>query len=510
MEHTSTTNIYASELFVLFSGYEKAFGRYTVRRSNDKGKMEGKALTIHEPITVEDWLTHVKGTGPGVGIIPLRADNSIVWGAIDIDVIGIDHKMLEKRCTDFSLPLVICASKSGGAHCYLFLDQPTPASKIVSILEKWAAALGHGGCEIFPKQTSRYDGKDVGNWLNMPYFGGGRRCIHDGRELTLPAFLDYAKSMRQTAKQLGTIAVTPSADAEGLFADGPPCLQFLAANGGFPDNTRNEGLYNVAVYLKKKDGIDGIDGVKSRLNEYNAKMCHPSLTTSEMATIEKSVGRKDYEYRCRNAPIAAHCMRGACLKREFGVGGGGPAVQNATRYMGDEVIWYFDVDDKRLCLANGDMTVQKKFQDAIFGATGRMPHQMAPNNWRIFLDDLGQRSSVIEVPEEFTDFGVFRLMLESYLLGQARTTSRDQLAESDSPFITGEGDVWFKSTGLRKHLITHSFKCSNSDLYRWLRQLGAEPEEIKIKGKDYRIWKMAAPQGVKIDEELPEFGTEEF
>ncbi|MER8545971.1 hypothetical protein NKH41_09545 [Mesorhizobium sp. M1169] len=208
----------------LFQGFERAHGRYDIKRANEKGKNEGKAVTYPSPPTLQLWQTHVEGSGAGLGIIPLRSDNTVLWGCIDIDVIGIDHAALEAKCKRLALPLVICRSKSGGAHCFLFLRDPVEATVVVDPLSAWAALLGYGGCEIFPKQTMRYDlEKDIGNWLNMPYFFAektNRYGIKNGEMLDLQQFIQHAEEMSVTEDDL--TAVNVASDDNDMFSDGPP------------------------------------------------------------------------------------------------------------------------------------------------------------------------------------------------------------------------------------------------------------------------------------------------
>jgi hypothetical protein len=69
------------------------------------------------------------------------------------------------------LPLVVCRSKSGGAHLFLFVNQWASAKDMQEVLRHVAAALGYGDCEIFPKQTSlQLKRGDVGNFLNLPFY----------------------------------------------------------------------------------------------------------------------------------------------------------------------------------------------------------------------------------------------------------------------------------------------------------------------------------------------------
>ena len=53
----------------------------------------------------------------------------------------------------------------------------------------------------------------------------------------------------------------------------------------------------------------------------------PPLPLSEVTVVAKQLERKDYAYRCSDAPINAHCNKELCQTRKFGIGS---AIQNAT------------------------------------------------------------------------------------------------------------------------------------------------------------------------------------
>ena len=75
----------AEEFFSLFKGSDIAHGTYVVQSSRSAdGKKQGVAKVIREPTTLDMWVEHLKG-GSGLGIIPIRSDNTCQWGAIDID-----------------------------------------------------------------------------------------------------------------------------------------------------------------------------------------------------------------------------------------------------------------------------------------------------------------------------------------------------------------------------------------------------------------------------------------
>ena len=105
-----------------------------------------------------------------------------------------------------NFPLIVCRSKSGGAHVFLFTKENIPASLMQSKLKSMAKILGYEGSEIFPKQTEiLVDRGDTGNFLNLPYYNetkGLRYAINDnGTSCTLEEFYElydvYAAQKKQ-------------------------------------------------------------------------------------------------------------------------------------------------------------------------------------------------------------------------------------------------------------------------------------------------------------------------
>lgn len=494
----------------LFEGYEFAHGTYIVRGANDRGKMEGKALTLKGGATEQDWKLHLSGNGPGLGIIPLLSDDTVVWGCIDIDIIGIDLKALETKCRQFSFPLVICRSKSGGAHAFLFFSERVPAVKAINALTTWASVLGYGGCEIFPKQSTRYNEEDIGNWLNMPYFYAertNRYCLHDGEELDIDQFLEFAYSMRQTEAYLDNLPQGDRLDGkdlnEGLFEEGPPCLQIIHAQGGLPDGTRNEGMYNVAVYLRKRFP----DKWKDHLQEYNLAMCDPPLSLSDINTIAKSVDKKAYDYRCKKPPIQSHCNRKLCYKREWGVGEGAsspgrPEVLEMKKIIGNPTIVYVTINGTRVKFEHDEFIVQPAFQKKVHEMVNIMPPPLPPDRWVRFINDISQNADIEEAPHDVTEAGHFESLFYSYVTGLAKNQTVETFVTSMYPLRTEEGEVWFRYDGLVKFLGQQNYKIkSNTGIAELLKSppFHAKSSTVDVKGKRHRIWKMKAPDISTID-----------
>ena len=194
----------AERLAALLRGAEDAHGTYTVPRTvsgGSKVEIKGTAQTLREPPTTAMWESHLRGDR-GMGVIPIRADGTCWWGALDIDDYSVVHVDLLARLRDLRAPVAVCRTKSGGARVFLFLSETVAATELRQVLRALAAAIGYGECEIFPKQDSVLRDKgQLGNWIAAPYHGGDRTdqfCVReDGRGMSVSAFVDHALSLEQ-------------------------------------------------------------------------------------------------------------------------------------------------------------------------------------------------------------------------------------------------------------------------------------------------------------------------
>ena len=176
-----------------FEGSSVAHGQTTVGDVRKNGKTEAKSFIVREPLTKHLIDSHLQGEH-GVGAIPINSQNMCKFGALDIDTYPVDHLAILKKCRRFKLPLVVCRSKSGGAHLFLFMQDWISATDMRDHLMEFAAVLGYGGCEVFPKQNKILAERgDVGNFINLPYFAADntlRYAINQkGDELSLESFL---------------------------------------------------------------------------------------------------------------------------------------------------------------------------------------------------------------------------------------------------------------------------------------------------------------------------------
>ena len=119
----------------IFDGLQLAYGTYKIEKTQSNGKNTGKATIVREPRTTALWEGHLSGKGQGIGIVPINEDNMCVWGCVDVDQYPLDHKLLVEKIRKLKLPLIVCRSKSGGAHCFLFTTAPVDAKDMQATLQ---------------------------------------------------------------------------------------------------------------------------------------------------------------------------------------------------------------------------------------------------------------------------------------------------------------------------------------------------------------------------------------
>ena len=326
---------------LLFSGLTSAHGTFFPTRMEGK-KQIGNAKTVREPIVEELWVSHLSGK-MGLGIVAIDEQSECRWAAIDIDDYDLDLEHILKLIEN--TPLVCCRSKSGGAHLYIFCIQPVSARIMRDYLRNTVGNLGLGTSEIFPKQDQIFAERgDVGNWLNMPYYGNDRVCvISNGKGIEeLDAqkfvFLAYKKRVPVTFFDKTDKIDYDKSPIEG----GPPCLQVMSING-FPPHTRNISLFNIGVYLKRATP----DQWKMMIRQFNKKLfADKPLSEKEVDEITKSLDKKEYAYQCYEEPLCSFCNAKLCRTRKYGISNvvGLPIINSVTKVTGDLSMWFIDVE----------------------------------------------------------------------------------------------------------------------------------------------------------------------
>lgn len=486
----------AARFMRLFAGFDQAYYTSDVTgQTNAQGKATAKYKTVRERLTVDVWMKHLEGE-QGLLIIPIDKDNKCRWGCIDVDDYSIDLVALAKRLQSMRLPLVLCRTKSGGGHIFVFLKEPVSANVLQGWIREVAAGLGLSKCEIFPKQTEvLLDRGDLGNGLNMPYFGGDKTPRHaikpDGGAASMLEFLDAVEGCLVHPSTLTSLGIKKE---DELLKGGPPCLQTLAANG-FPDGTRNNGLMALGTFCKKAHP----DRWKEQLEEMNRKFMQPPLPSDEVAGVIKQLERKDYNYRCPDHPLVQFCNSGVCRTRKFGVGASGamPLITSLTKLNTDPPLWFLDVEGGRLELQTEDLLIQGRFQKKCMEILNVVPPKMQEAQWQNLLQGLLDKVQVIEAPADAGTKGAFFDLLESFCTDRARGKNREDLLRGLP--LDEEGRTYFRLKDLMAYLQRHHFKdYGQQQVLARLRDLNAIHGFWKVKGRGVNWYSI--PQFDTMDE----------
>ncbi|WP_321471051.1 hypothetical protein [uncultured Paludibaculum sp.] len=513
----------AARFHALFAGLEKGHGTYNnICQQRADGKRTGDPLTKRAPVTDALWQAHLDGEN-GIGIIPIRDDGTCLFGAVDIDVYdGLDPAAIAAQLTKLKLPLMPCRSKSGGVHVYLFCKEPVPAQKIQERLRDVAARLGHGNSEIFPKQTQTTE-KDLGSWINMPYFGGDETNRYgvqpNGDPYTMEGFLTAADAAKvdmaffdAASEKTGRKKKEASAGQIAL-PDGPPCLQHLVELG-FPNGTRNTGLFALGVYFRRARPSDWQEHIEAANQKYFAE----PLPSGEVQPIVGSLARKDYVYMCSKQPLAPHCNAVVCRSRKYGIGGGAsgfPILGQLRKLLTTPPVWFLDVTTRdgdviALEMSTDDLQDPNAFQRQCIDRLDLMPQMPSRVVWQQTINQL--LSAVLRLdppPEDASTEGMFWELLEGFCTGRTQAQSKDEVLLG-KPF-TENGRTYFRTADLMRYLGQKQFKDYKVQQLAKVLKMRKDPkdpkkdwathEQCRIGAKVVNLW--SVPEFARRDDDFP-------
>ena len=472
----------------IFKGLERAYGQYRSGEQKDNGKQGGQAYIVKGIVTDKMWQDHLEGKNPSLGIIPIMDDSKCYWGCIDVDMYPINLKELVQKINLKRLPLIVCRSKSGGAHIFIFTKEAVSAVLMREKLSDIAAFLGFANCEIFPKQIEiRADRGDTGNFLNLPYFNGDetdRYAINDeGKSYSLIEFFTLYSKVVLTEVDLKKVSTTKKVEGNGF--DGPPCLEHLMQEN-IPEGGRDNTLYQYAVYAKKK----WPDSWQDKLDGFNHKHMDPHLPSKQVQKTITQHEKKNYQYKCKDQPMCSVCNSSLCKTRKFGIGNSyNHTVTDLTKYESDESVWFLNLDGRRLCINTDEFFDQAKFRKACMNSLNVLPNKMSARDWDARLQSLLSEVIIFDMPEEVTKIGRFDNHLEDFLADQGEAMTIDEILIDKAWTPQDEEVTYFRLSSLEKYLTKKRFNdFSSTQMCARVRELDGDSTKKKIRGKTHHLW----------------------
>ena len=482
----------------VFAGLQTAYGQTKITDElSENGKHEAKSFTKKEPVTDLLWQKHLNGDEPALGIVPIREDNRCKWGCIDIDTYPFDHKDFIKKIRDKNIPMILFRSKSGGAHVFLFAKEFVAASLMRERLKKIASTLGYAKAEIFPKQDYiRADRGDTGSFLNVPYHGNNKsvRFAFDdnGEALKIEEFFKLYDTYSLTEKELVNLKISETDNTDDFLKGAPPCLQTILKDG-MPEGGRNDMMYNIGVYLKKRFSNEW----EAKMYIYNEKYMKPPLKHTEMTKSIESVGKKDYLYKCKQDPIVSFCNSKVCSKREFGVGDNvpPPEITGISKYPSDPPLYFVNIDG--LSVEVDDITLHdpEKFSVACMNQISKPMLPLGKIIWRKQLVKLFEKLQMLDAPDSSKIDVQIKDLLADFI-NKAPGKKIDDLKRG-LPF-TEDGITYFKFKDFWKYIQrSKSWTIQKQRTTKLLDDLfSAKESTIKIDKESVRAMKM---ETIKLD-----------
>lgn len=487
----------------IFSGLETSYGQTKMTGEiRDDGKNEASSIIIHKPINDGLWQKHLNGEFPALGIVPIRQDSRCKWGCLDVDVYDLDHKELVTKIKNKNLPLIVFKSKSGGAHIFLFVKEFVPASLVREKLKTMAAMLGHAGKELFPKQDYILaDKNQIGSWLNIPYHGGDKsvRCALDNNAnpLSVEQFFKLHDQKVLSEKDLIQWKEPITTDDEDLL-EAPPCLVTLLSDK-VPQGKRNDTMFNVGVYLRKRFP----DSWKTKLSTYNGKYMAEPLTDSEIEGVIKSLLNKDYRYKCKQEPIRSFCESKICVKRKFGVGENVPTpeIERIEKYPSHPTIYIVYLDGKPVEVDRTTLHEFDKFSVEVMDQLNQVLLPVGKIVWKKLLHKIMSNKDtfkILEVPQAARlDYQLKELLGD--FLNRATGKVMDDVKRG-IPY-TENGHSYFKYQSFNNFLKrSKSWDLPKAKTQKMLEDIFKAKEEVlKLDKKSMRIWKV---ETVNVDKPI--------
>jgi len=479
----------------LFKGNNQSFGQWNPKNS--------KSRTEKFRPKDEHFDRHLSGKY-GIGRVPIMEDNTCWWGAIDIDcheegkVINLD--IIAKTIFSKGLPLVLCRSKSGGAHCYVFLSKPIPANIVKKVLSKWAGDLGYQESEIFPKQNELRDNQ-LGNWINLPYFNTDKtnRYAIEMRDqvptkLTFDEFMIHAEGKRLSQSDLESFITVGHEQA-------PPCIQRMMLEG-VPKGYRNEALYAFTTYLKRKGG-----GYKEAAHNLNLSVFDRPLSISEAGRTIQSASRKEYKYKCQEEPCRSYCDSAVCVDRKYGIErsdefDAGDNVPEFTRLCvinTEPPIWELYVNDIKVEVDTKTLRHFPYLAEAIMERLYMVVPILKQKEWMLILGGLMEKLEHVSAPDDASIAGGMRNKLIEFAMradfnDNGKNFNNRELVNRGMPVVQdidndGKRVVIFKGNDFKTYLKrTKSEDMKGNTLWVALRDMGVNYKRLRIGGKATNLW----------------------
>jgi hypothetical protein len=269
----------------------------------------------------------------------------------------------------------------------------------------------------------------------------------DGSAMDIYQFFEAHSKVKLTEDQLSKLSFEEDKVVDNLLKGAPPCLVTIAKQG-IPNGQRNNAMYNFGVYTKKRFP----DKWQIEIFKYNEAYCEPPLDKKEIDTLIKSIDGKEYNYKCKDEPIASYCNSKKCVLQEFGVGDNGPEIEikEIQKYDSDPPLYYVTVGEEVVEVDSQDLHEPDRFSLKCLEQINQTMPPIGKLVWRKLINKLLKDTIPIEAPESTKIHIQLKELLADYINKIPGKDWKDILRGLS---YTEEGVSYFKFKDFWKYLV---------------------------------------------------------
>ena len=342
---------------------------------------------------------------------------------------------------------------------FIFTKKFVTAKSMIEKLKNIAKAFGFVKYDLRPQQTKLLNEDDVGSWLNMPYFNGeetDRYALYDGKALSLKHFIEWVgKFSVNSLDDIKLDFIKKENKSNEILPGGPPCLQDLLSQGALAEGGRNNGLFNIGVYLRKRYPEDW----QEKLEEYNDEYIDPPLKPREFTTVLNSLDKKSYNYKCKDSPINSVCNKTKCLTCEYGISDDGtmPVLNSITKILTNPPQYFLTLNESKIGpLSSKQIYNFIDFKQVVFENLDMLLPKINDKLWTESVNDLMSRVIAVEAPKDSSNEGRLLDLLERFCTGSTSSSEVEDILRGKA--IVSKTHTEFRINDLMEFLDRHRFK----------------------------------------------------
>jgi hypothetical protein len=212
----------------------------------------------------------------------------------------------------------------------------------------------------------------------------------------------------------------------------------------------------------------------------------------------KQINKKEYRYKCKDAPLNSFCNSGLCRTRKFGIGAHGPdspQLSALSKYASEPPLWFLDVNGKRIELDTESLFNQMAFQKSCVEKLNLLPPAVKKPDWEQLLNalltEMVETEQITVASEDTTVTGRFNDLLEEFCTHLQQALDRDEILLGRPWTNDEEGRTYFRMKDLEAHLTRNNFKgMTLPKMAQRMRDIGGEPISLFLKNRATRCWRI--------------------